>query len=130
MRYSMTRRSITIEANTPIEFDARLNEALTKTASGNPQIIDFPNYPLMVRIYYTEERAIPESIAEEYELCGRREFCEACPYFQPQLNKDGTRKRTSKRGFCGLKAAPTFSDMSACNDYYESLERGGLNDIQ
>lgn len=127
MRYSTQRKSITIEAQTPIEFDRRLNEALTKTATGNPQIVDFPAFPLMVRIYYTEERAIPESISEEYEACGRGAYCEDCPFFQPQLNRDGSRKRSAKRGSCGLQASPTFADMRACDHYYEQIEGGGAD---
>lgn len=123
MKYSKTRKSITIEAQNAVEFDERLNRALTKTANGNPQIVDFPNYPLMVRIYYTEEIMIPECISDEYELCGRGGYCADCPRFQPQLNRDGTVKKSSKRGTCTLSSAPTFADMRACDDYYEICER-------
>lgn len=122
MKYIKQRKSITVEAQNAAEFDKRLNEALLKCGDKNLQVVDFPAFPLMVRIYYTEEREIAETISEEYEICGRGAFCGECPFYQPQLNKDGTKKRTSKRGFCGLEARPTFEDMRACDAFYTREE--------
>lgn len=127
MKEIKSTKSMTIEATTGHEFDEKFNTALSQIATRSKyRIVDYPNNPLLVRIYYDEIEYIPESISEEYELIGCKGTCDDCPYFVPQLNKDGSRKKTSKHGFCACHNEPTLSWGLACDDYYYSLEEGRL----
>lgn len=117
MKYVRQYIQETVAAESPEEFDMKMNSIFAK-ASGSGKELDvhyFPEgYSATVRYYIHSE--VPECIADEYELKGLGRMCYECPLYS--LPKDKRIKYTHCEHGGRISA-----DRPACNWYYETYMR-------
>lgn len=117
MKYVRQYIQETVKADTPEEFDARMNSVFAKASKSgkDPNVYYHPElYSATVRYWVTAE--IAETIAEEYELQGQGKKCFECPLYS--LPKDKRIKYTH----CEHGGRISACD-DACNWYYEVYGR-------
>lgn len=111
----------TVIANTPEEFDRKLNaiyeRAAEQTVNKEPEIHYFDNLGLCASVRYWIYKDIPQSLEDEYALLGIRHECRDCGHFCPPTD------RRSKHGLCELNGSRKHREMAACELHYEELER-------
>lgn len=122
MKYIKGFRQETVKADSPEVFDLKMNDIfLRASASGKEPVVKFfdsMGFCACVRYYVSE--AIPESLAEKYELEGNGYICSECPYFE--LPQDRRRKNVR----CEKAKRLISADSHACDIFYLALE--GQND--
>ena len=107
----------TIKTDDPDEFDALVNGVYIEAAKGGkePEIHFFDAKGFCASIKYFISLTLPESLAEEYEMRGLGEVCDACPYFTPITDK------RCKRTICKKTEKTTWTGASACDIYYKEF---------
>ena len=118
MRYVKKSYQVTVLADTPEEYDSRMNEIFAK-ASQIKSITDkdIPNkFCSTVRFEYTDD--IPETIKEKYEKAGTRFFCGDCKFYV-KPDKGNVKYTTCQHG----ESRCRFNNL-ACDFFYEMIEAG------
>ena len=113
----------------PDEFQRRVNEAEIQHAGARPKTtfeISGDMYKCLIEYEHVEH--IPETADDVAYLKGIRYTCQSCPNFQPALNKDGSIKKTQKRGTCTV-AGTAFRDSGACEFFYSELLQERLQPV-
>ena len=122
MRQESYQQFAIVTADTAQQLSEQLNEKLYELRAKRPQVT-FEG--LIARISYSESVAIPEDLADQYELAGVRLRCGACPFFEPRLNMDGSEDKRAKRGACPCAPYGMTSRTSmVCNRLFEMLNSG------
>lgn len=113
-----------VQGDSARDLTEQLNEMLFRLKGKNPEV-EFEG--LTARISYSERVAVPENLADEYEMEGVHLTCQDCPFFRPYKKKDGTEDLRRKWGEC--RFAPygeTARDSSCCKKPFECLNRGEI----
>ena len=122
MRNESYQQFAIVTADTAQQLSEQLNEKLYELRAKRPQVT-FEG--LIARISYSESVAIPEDLADQYELAGVRIRCEACPFFKPRLNVDGSEDKRAKWGACPCASfGRTSRESMVCNRLFEMLNSG------
>ena len=122
MRHESYQQFAIVAADSAQQLTEQLNAKLYELRDRRPQVT-FEG--LIARISYSESVTIPEDLADQYELAGVRLRCEACPFFRPRQNNDGSEDKRTKRGAC--PCAPygqTTRESIVCNRLFEMLNSG------
>ena len=117
MKYVRRYIQETVSAETPEEFDTKMNAIFVKASKSGkePDIHYYPTgYSATVRYYIHSE--VPECIADEYELRGLDKKCFECPLYS--LPQDKRIKYTH----CDHGGRISANDP-CCNWYYEVYGR-------
>lgn len=112
-----------IAADTAEEFETRMNDLL-KRAHNPKYTINVSGGKFFAVVEYREEKLIPETLADEYELRGEVFYCRNCPECKDQYS--GRTKR------CLCKYAElgyTRKDDHACNWFYKKLAQGEIEPL-
>lgn len=112
----------TVHAETPEEFDSKLNAAYTRMLNLHGRDMDihyFDNLGLCATIRYWIEQQTPETAEEAYRMEGISVKCEECGHFKKSADK------RLKWGRCEYKDCRMRMDCPACSDFYEEMERRG-----
>lgn len=117
MRELKKLRHITVKAETPEEFDRRINTIMEEASDVELKTHDVVPYLAYIRCtYYILE---PEDICDEYELKGEVHYCSECKYL------DLSKKRNSRQLIypCPYsKYGKVYSTSRACAIFYEEME--------
>jgi hypothetical protein len=107
----------TIKTSSAEEFDILMNSIYKTAVRGGkePEVHYFEGMGFCASVKYFVAKDIPETLAEEYELRGQGEVCDACPYFTPPKDK---RFKTS---LCQRTNRKTCYDSSACDIFYKEF---------
>lgn len=119
MRYVSKTAVKVVAANTPEEFEEKLNKALEEIAGCKHELVFNLNAGFCAYITYTSTAQIPETVEDEYELAGIRFYCADCPnYVRPF---DGRVKYTD----CKLGTKCKAGDY-ACEWLYQKVKAGTI----
>ena len=122
MRHESYQQFAIVAADSAQQLSEQLNERLYELRTKRPQVT-FEG--LIARISYSESVAIPEDLADQYELAGVRIRCGACPFFKPRLNIDGSEDKRAKWGACPCASyGQTSRESMVCNRLFEMLNSG------
>ena len=123
MQKVVTKKVKTIQASTASEFDEKFNK-FSEAVSSRMELQWDPT-PMCVHVLYDEEKLIPETVAEEFELRGEHYFCKDCPFF-----KRGKDKRCKSVG-CKYSPYGTAAEFnSACEYFYKQLINGKIEPVE
>lgn len=75
---------------------------------------------LIAYVIYEEQKYIPETIKDEFELGGEKHICLECPYYQ--MPADGRVKYTR----CNLNNQICRKNSDCCEQFYELLFNGEI----
>ncbi len=117
MRYAEQTAVKVIAANTPEEFETKLNTALGEIAGCKHELVFNLNAGFCAYITYKRTQTIPENIMDEYELAGIRFYCAECPNYRQSF--DGRVKYTE----CAMGTMCKKSD-AACEWLYREVDAG------
>ena len=117
MKYVKHYVQKTVKTNTPEEFDEIVNGVYIEAAKygKEPEIHFFDAKGFCASIKYYISLSLPENLAEEYELRGLGEVCDACPYFTPITD------RRCKNTICKKTEKNTFTGCHACDIFYKEF---------
>lgn len=118
MKQKRKFKHLTIKADTPEEFDRKINEAFDEAEDVELKTHD--TVPLLAYLkctYYIEE---PEDLADEYELRGIVHTCEECPHLDTSRRNNSRQKKLPCKY---AKYGVTYTTSRACNRFYEELEK-------
>lgn len=120
MKYVRGFRQETVKADSPEVFDLKMNDIFLRAASSGkePIVKFFDSMGFCATVRYFVSEAIPETIAEKYELEGNGYLCQECPYFL--LPEDRRRKNVR----CEKAKRLVSADSRACDIFYLALEEG------
>ena len=130
MRKTVIPQIRVVTQNNAKAFEDEVNEALKATASKNAQIHFNMNLGHCLYILYEEEQEVCETAEDDLAKRGIHLHCRNCPIFQPELNKDGTIRKISKRGDCHISMyGTTTRDSIACEYFCKAVLNGELKPI-
>lgn len=123
MQKVIARKVKTIQASTPAEFDREFNK-FSESVNGEMDLKWDPS-PMCVHLLYTEEKLVPETLAEEFELRGEKYYCKDCPFF-----KRGKNKRCKSIG-CKYSPYGTAAEFNpACEYFFKQLVNGKIGPVE
>lgn len=100
-----------IDATSGFDFEQQFNTSMRELSSFNPTFEATPGLPWAGKIFYrVKSDPIPESLADEFKLAGKRMQCVGCPYFF--MNED---KRMKAR--CLLHSFIVEPNRECCEEY-------------
>lgn len=118
MRTVTTKKLKCISEATANSFEDKVNAVLSSV--NDPEIKIDGNRPFTAYIFYEEEKVIPETVKDEFELRGELYTCNDCPYYEPST--DGRIKYTA----CRYSTFRVGANTSACELFYKRLAKGEL----
>lgn len=123
MRYVKQFMQKTIKSDDPVIFDEMINSVYLKAAEGGkePEIHYYDGMGFCATVKFFINQTIAEDAKDEFEMIGDYHFCSECPYFE----LPGDRRI---RHFHCHKGKSISTDSRACNDFYEALKKGVLQD--
>jgi hypothetical protein len=122
MRYGSYQQYAIVIGTSAQDLTEQLNAKLRELSKKRPQV-EFEG--LIARISYTETVAIPETLADEYELQGVKFCCEVCPMFEPITKADGTIDKRIRYGNCPYRElGRTFKTSPMCEELYRMINDG------
>ena len=122
MQYQGGKRTKIIAATTAPEFEAKLNGELKKLdATRQKYELQF-NHSMGFCAYIIVETqtAIPETVAEEFELAGETHVCYNCPYWVHPT------KGNVKYTRCSITPGLHSANSPCCDTFYEMLFNGQI----
>lgn len=127
----IVKKKIKVVANKdPCQFQDEVNRLMDDLAYLKPSVeYDISTDTYKALFQYEEIEETPETAQEE---CSRQGFdfrCENCPRFQPELNNDGSIRRTAKRGSCFLKGY-TCRDFAVCEWFCREFLGNGISPLK
>lgn len=122
MQYQGGKRTKIIAATTAPEFEAKLNKELNVLDSSRQRYELQFNHSLGFCAYIIIETqtAIPETIAEEFQLAGEQHVCLDCPYWVYPT------KGNVKYTRCSITPGIHSAKSPCCEAFYEMLFNGEL----
>ena len=125
MLYRHGKQVKIITGNGAFDFESKLNAVLSDL---NNRGIKYelqlnPSTGFLAYVVFEDNRQIPETIAEEFELGGEKHTCIECPYFVRPT--DGRRKYT-KCVYGKLRGR----DSACCDEFYEQLADGKIELVE
>jgi hypothetical protein len=122
MRYVTGKQVKIISGANAFDFETKLNSVL---AGLNEQGIKYelqlaPQTGLVAYIVFEEEKVIPETKKDEFELGGEKHVCIECPYFVRPT--DGRIKYTR----CRHEEKMCWNGKDCCEWFYEELFAGRI----
>lgn len=122
MKKVPTRKVKTIQASTASEFDAEFNDFCENVTSDVE--LQWDPAPMCVHLVYTEEKMVPETLEEEFELRGEKYYCKDCPFFER-----GKNKRCKSVG-CKYSPYGTAAEFNrACEYFFKQLVNGKIEPV-
>ena len=118
MRYVRSFKQETVMADTPEVFDLKMNDIFLRASSSGkePVVKFFDQMGFCATVRYFVSEAVPESLADKYELEGNSYLCSECPYFK--MPEDRRRKNVR----CERSGCLVDAGTRACDIFYLSLE--------
>lgn len=120
MKYAEKSAVKVVAANTPEEFELKLNTVLTDISGCKHEIVFNLNAGFCAYITYKMSAYIPECVMDEYELDGIRFSCADCPNYVRSF--DGRVKYTRCQ-----RGERCHADKAACEWFYEELDEGRIS---
>ena len=115
------KQFVIVTGDTTEEFQVRLNEVADNLKDKEPEFV-FNSELTRAKVEYTETFEENEPTAAESGITFK---CVDCPYFEPELNRDGTVDMRKKFGGCKFALMNrTFKDSSACEVLYNAIKNG------
>lgn len=123
-----TKFEVVHEAD-PVKFRDKLNALNEELAIYRPKT----TFNITPEIYqaiieYEMVETIPENAVEELEAQGIYFTCADCPKYEPELNMDGSVRRTSKKGKCFLSDRQC-RDSIACEWFCKQYLKGEIQPV-
>lgn len=126
MKRLKNARVAVIEATSGTQFEYLINDKMDELAIYDPQLTIEHGSFFRAYITYTIETRLPETITERFEMCGLHITCKDCPQFEEAKNRDGSRDRRAKYGYCRYRDGRAYRDMTACEQYHIEILKKGL----
>lgn len=122
MTYAGSKQVKIIMANSPEEFEKKLNRELAILDKSRTKYDLQFNHNLGLCAYIVSERTveIPENIIDEFGLIGERHTCGECPFWEKPTRGNVKYTRCSKTP--GIHA----KHSSCCERFYEMLLSGEI----
>ena len=122
MQKQTTRKMKTIQEHTAAAFDEKYNKANEEL---NVVEEKWDTAPMCVHLIYEEQKLVPETLSEEFELRGEHYYCKDCPYFIR-----GKNKRCKSIG-CKYSPYGTAADFNpACEYFFKQLINGKIEPVE
>ena len=108
------------------DFQTKVNSELKrlKRLGAKYKMEMSPQTGFIAYFVYETKQAVPETIADEFELDGEKHHCIECPYFIRPT--DGRIKYTK----CSLTEKRTTSSRGCCDAFYEKLLNGEIELVE
>lgn len=120
MRYVNKTAVKVVAANTPEEFESKLNTVLEDIAGCKHELVFNLNAGFCAYITFTKTAEIPETVEDEYNLAGIHFYCADCPNYV--IPFDGRVKYTD----CKLGRRCKAGDC-ACEWLYQKVKAGSIS---
>ena len=114
MKIKTHLRVVAVEGQSAEEFNAKISEILERADA--PKITYNQGQPFGAYVEYRETVETPETLAEQYELEGKTEYCGACPFLVR------TEDKRCVWQYCAQHNRKTKETSRACDTLYQLRE--------
>lgn len=121
MKYTVIPQVRAISGSTPQEAALLFNEAIMELAPLHPS---FQREGDTYYIQYNVQIAEAETLADKYEMAGKKAKCKDCPHCIRDRNRFGDIDARKVWATCSATGERVRIRGEACDIYYEEMERG------